>query len=76
MKKKKKKLHEAKYKFLINKRESAGLKHFNDSEAFIKYSNSMDDIYQNIGEYNPNKKCKILIVFDDMIADMLSNTKT
>ena len=76
VKKKKKKLHEAKYKFLINKRESAGLKHFNDSEAFSKYSNSMDDIYQNIGEYNPNKKCKILIVFDDMIADMLSNTKT
>ena len=73
---KKKKLHEAKYKFLINKRESTGLKHFNDSEAFIKYSNSMDDIYENIGEYNPNKKRKILIVFDDMIADMLSNKKT
>ena len=75
-KKKKKKSHESKYKFLINKRESAGLKHFNDFEAFIKYSNSMDDIYENIGEYNPNKKRKILIVFDDMIADMLSNKKT
>ena len=35
----------------------------------------MDDIYNNIEEYNPNKKCKILIVFDDMIADMLSNKK-
>ena len=33
----------------------------------------MDDIYKNIEEYNPNKKCKILIVFDDMIAAMLSN---
>ena len=33
----------------------------------------MDDIYRNIEEYNPNKKCKISIVFDDMIADMLSN---
>ena len=36
----------------------------------------MDDIYKNIKEYNPNEKCKILIVFDEMIADMLSNKKT
>ena len=35
----------------------------------------MDDIYKNIEEYNPNKKRKLLIVFDDMIADMLSNKK-
>ena len=35
----------------------------------------MDDIYKNIEEYNSNKKHKILIVFDDMIADMLSNKK-
>ena len=35
----------------------------------------MDNIYKNIVEYNPNKKRKILIVFDDMIADMLSNKK-
>ena len=33
----------------------------------------MDDIYKNIEEYNPNKKHKILIIFDEMIADMLSN---
>ena len=46
-----------------------------DSKAFIECSNDMDDIYKNIGEYNPNKKSKILIVFDDMIADMLSNKK-
>ena len=51
---------------LINKRESTGLKYLNDSKAFIEYSNDMDDI---------NKKRKILIVFDDMIADMLSNKK-
>ena len=43
--------------------------------AFIEYSNDMDDIYINIEEYNPNKKRKILIVFNDMIADMLSITK-
>ena len=67
--------YEAKYQFLINKRESTGSKYLNDSKAFIEYSNDMDDIYKNIEEYNPNKKRKILIVFDDMIADMLSNKK-
>ena len=48
--------------FLINKIENTGLKHLNDSKAFIEYSNDMDDIYKNIEEYNPNKRCKILIV--------------
>ena len=67
--------YEAKYQFLINKRESTGSKYLNDSKAFIEYSNNMDDIYKNIEEYDPNKKRKILIVFDDMIADMLSNKK-
>ena len=67
--------YEAKYQFLINKRESTGLKHLNDSKAFIKYSNDMDDIYKNIEEYNPNKKRKILIVFNYVIADMPSNKK-
>ena len=45
----------------------------NDSKTFIEYSNDMDDTYENIEGYNPNKKHKILIVFDDIIADMLSN---
>ena len=67
--------YETKYHFLINNRESTGLIHFNDSKAFIEYSNDMDDIHKNIEEYNPNKKRKILIVFDDMIADMFSNKK-
>ena len=65
-------LSEAKYQLLINKRESTGLKYFNDSKAFIKSSNDMEDIYKNIEEYKPNKKLKIFIVFDDMFADMLS----
>ena len=60
---------------LINKKENTDLKYLIDSKAFIEYSNNMDDMYQNIEEYNPNKKGKILIVFDDMIADMLSNKK-
>ena len=50
--------YKAKYQLLINKRESTGLKHLNDSKAFIEYSNDMDDIYKNIEECNPNKKRK------------------
>ena len=50
------KIHEAKYQFLINKRQRTGLKHFNDSKAFIEYSKNMIDIYKNIEDYNPNKK--------------------
>ena len=68
-------LHEAKYQLLINRTESTGLKYLNDSKAFIEYSSDMDDIYKNIERYNPNRKRKILIVFDDMISDMLSNKK-
>ena len=61
------------YQFLIKKRKSTGLKYLNYLRGFIEYSNDMDDIYKNIDEYNPNKNRKILIVFDDMIAVMLSN---
>ena len=68
--------YEAKYQFLINKREDVGTKHFNDSKAFIEYSNNMNNIYINIEEYNPNKKRKILIVFDDMTADVHNNEKS
>ena len=60
--------HEAKYQYLINTRESTELKHFNDPKAFIEYSNDMQDVYKNIEEYNINKECKILIVFDHMIT--------
>ena len=67
--------YEAKYQFLINKRKNTGLKHLNDSKTFIEYSNDIADIYKNIVEYNPSKKRKRLIVFDDMIADMLSNKR-
>ena len=67
--------YEAKYQFLINKRESIGLKHINYLKAFIEYSNDMQDVYKNIEEYNIGKKRKILIVFNDMIADMINNEK-
>ena len=67
--------YEAKYQLLINKRESTGLKYLNDSNAFIEYSNDVNDIYKNIEEYTLNKEQKALIVFDDMIANVLSNKK-
>ena len=67
--------YEEKYQYLINKREGVGINHFNDPKAFIEYSNDMHDVYKNIDEYNPDKENKILIVFDDMIADMIHNKK-
>ena len=51
-------LYEAKYQLLINKRENVGLKHWNDSKAFIEYSNDMQDVYKNPEEYNLGKKEK------------------
>ena len=65
----------SKYQYLINKREGVGINHFNDPKAFIEYSNDMYDVYKNINEYNPDKENKILIVFDDVIADMIHNKK-
>ena len=67
--------YETKYQFLISKRERIGLKHFSDPKAFIAYSNNMQDVYKNIDKYNEDKECKILIAFDDMIADMINNKK-
>ena len=67
--------YEAKYQLLTNKKESKCLKHLNDCKACIEYSNDKDGIYKNIEKYNLAKKCKILIVFDDMIADILNNKK-
>ena len=67
--------YEAKYRILINKRETTGSKHLNDCKTFIEYSNDMDDIYKIIEKCNANKKRKILIEFDDMIAHMLKNKR-
>ena len=67
--------YEAKCQYLINKRENVGINHFNDPKAFTEYSNDMHDVYKNIGEYNIDKERKILIVFDDMIADIINNKK-
>ena len=55
--------------------ESTELKYFNDPKSSIEYLNEMQDVYKNINEYNRDKECKILIVFDDMIADLINNKK-
>ena len=60
---------------MIKKRENAGIKHFNDAKAFIECSNTMDDVYENIDDYNSSSLSKKLIVFDDMIADIMTNKK-
>ena len=65
-------LTEPKYEFLINNRKNAVIKHFNDSTAFIEYSNDTDDVFTNIDDYNKKRKRKVLIVFDDMITDIMS----
>ena len=67
--------NEDKYQFLINKRKSIWLKHFNNRKGFIEYSNDMHDAYKNINDYNPDKENEILIVFDDMIADLINDKK-
>ena len=66
---------ELKYEFLIKKREDPGIKDLNDPNAFIECSGTMDDVYENIDDYSPRRKRKILIVFDYMIADIMTNKK-
>ena len=69
---------EAKYQYLINKREGVDIDHFNDPKAFIEYSNDMRDVCKNINYYNPEKESinkKILIIFNDMIPDVINNKK-
>ena len=68
-------LNKPKYRFLIKRREDAGTKHLNDPKAFIEHSNTMDDMNNNIDDYTPSRKRKILIVFHDMIADIRNNNR-
>ena len=65
--------YERKEQLLISKAKSVGLNHYNDSKFFTQYLIYMDDIFENIEEYNWNKKCKIFIAFEDMNADIQSN---
>ena len=65
---------EKKDQYLKNKREQAGIKNLNDPHAFIEYSNDMNDVLDDINNYNKNRDKKILI-FDDMIADIMRSEK-
>ena len=66
---------EKKYQYLINKREQAGIKNLNDHHAFIEYSSDMNDVLDDINNYNKNRDKKVLIIFDDMIADIMRSEK-
>ena len=66
---------EKKYQYLINKREQAGIKNLNDPHAFIEYSNDMNDVLDDINNYNKNRDKKVLTIFDDMIADIMRSEK-
>ena len=66
---------ESKYQFFINGREKVGIEKFKNPKAFIDYSQTTDDVYENFEDYNPTNKGKVLTVFDYMIADMESNKK-
>ena len=68
-------LSETKYESLIKKRKDVGTKYCNDPNAFNEYSNKIDEVYQNIGDYNPRRIRKILIVINDMIAEIMGNKK-
>ena len=68
-------LNKPKYEILIKKRKDAGIKHLNDQNAFIECSYTMNEVYENINDYHLNRKRKILILFDDMIADIMTNKK-
>ena len=68
-------LNKTKYQFLIKRRENVGRKHLHDAKAFIEYSATIDVVYNNIDDYNPNRNRKSLVVFDDMIADISTNKK-
>ena len=66
-------LSKPKYQFLIGKCENAGIKHLNDPKAFIECSDTTDDVYENIDDCNPTRERNFLIVFDDMIANIMTN---
>ena len=67
--------NEKMYKFLINKREQARIKNLNDPHAFIEYSSDMNDVLNDINNYNKNRDKKVLIIFDDMFADIMRSEK-
>ena len=68
--------NEAKYQYIITNLEKGSLSNLEDTKVFIEYSNIMQDVYEIIEEYNLNRKCNVLIIFNDMIVDIITNKKT
>ena len=68
-------LLESKYQLLSNGSEKVGIESLKHPKAFISYSRTINDVYERLEHYNPTKKRRMLIVLDDMIADMKSNRK-
>ena len=66
---------EDKYQYFINKREQAGIKNLNDPHGFIEYSSDMNDVLGDINSYNKKRDRKVLIIFDDMIVDIMRSEK-
>ena len=57
------------------KKYQAGIKNLNDPHAFIEYSSDMNDVLEDIKNYNKNRNKKVLIIFDDMITDIMRSEK-
>ena len=68
-------LSEPRHEFLIKKSADPGKQHLNDSNAFIDFSNTVDEVFENVDNYNPCRKKKILVLLDEMIADIMTNKK-
>ena len=66
---------EKKYQYLINKREQAGIKNLNGPHAFMEYLSYMNDVLDDSNNYNKNRDKKVLIISDDMIADIMRSEK-
>ena len=64
---------ESKYQLLIKGREKVRIKELKNPKAFIDYSEIIDDVYEHLENYNPKKKRKVLVVFDNIIPDMEAN---
>ena len=60
---------------LINEREKVGIKELKNPKAFTDYSQTIDNVYENLEDFNPTKTRRVLLVFDNIIADMESNKK-
>ena len=60
----------SRYRLFIDRKEKVGIEKIENPKTLIDYSQKIDDVYGNLESYNPKKKRKVLIVIEDLIADM------